>query len=159
PNTWQWNLSVERELYRDTKIEVGYVANRGIHLLRYLDANAVPDNLRQAYALTQQNSLRPATAFGSINRAEWSANSNYHSLQTLFRTRVKALDAQFAYTWSKSLADTDITNSGGGSQTATESDPGNPHFDYGPTQINRPHVFTGNLVYNVPNFAGHGAAM
>jgi hypothetical protein len=162
PNTWQWNASVERELFRDTKLEIGYVANRGIHLLGYRDGNAVPTALRQAFAVAApntQNNLRPATSFGSINYGEWVHGSNYHSLQALFRTRVKALDAQFAYTWSKSLADTDITNSGGGSNTATESDPGNAHVDYGPTPINRPHVFVGNIVYHVPSFLGQNVVV
>ena len=41
PNTWQWNLTVEREIFRDSKIEVAYVGNRGVHLLRFTDANFV----------------------------------------------------------------------------------------------------------------------
>jgi hypothetical protein len=33
----------------------------------------------------------------------------------------------------------------------------NPEIDYGPTRINRPHVFVSNLVYDVPSFTGHNA--
>ena len=51
PNTWQWNLSVERELVRNTKLELAYVGNRGIHLLGYTDANFVPASQRVNFAL------------------------------------------------------------------------------------------------------------
>jgi hypothetical protein len=170
PNTWQWNLTVERELFRDTKLELAYVGNRGIHILRYQDANAVPASLRQTFAIQNSNVVRPFGVdnncgtdpppcghWGSINSAAWTAGSNYNGLQALFRTRLRGLDAQFAYTWSKSLSDTDITNSGTSSQAASLVDVTNPRHDYGPTLINRPHIFTANLVYNLPEFRGHGA--
>jgi hypothetical protein len=159
PNTWQWNLTVERELARATKLELAYVANRGIHLLRYVDANAIAPANRLAFALDNSNSHRPfgAGSWGAVNYAEWTANSNYNALQALFRTRLKGLDAQFAYTWSKSLANTDITNSGGAGQASDLLDPTNPNLDYGPTGINRPHILVGNLVYDLPSFKGHNA--
>jgi hypothetical protein len=159
PNTWQWNLTLERELYRDTKFEVAYVANRGLHVLRYLDANAVIPADRLNFALNNANTFRPATPFGMINYAQWSAYSNYNALQTLFRTRVKSLDAQFAYTWSHQLSNTDPTNSGNTGATTTQSDITNPRYDYGPSQINRPSVFVSNLVYNLPALTGHDAIM
>lgn len=154
PNTWQWNVTFEREVARDTKFELAYVSNRGVNLLRYIDANPVPLESRLTFALQNDNALRPAGAFGFINYGKWSASSNYHALQALFRTRLKSLDAQFAYTWSKSLADTDITNSGGASATSLLLDQTNERHDYGPTTINRPHVFTANLVYNAPTMKG-----
>jgi hypothetical protein len=157
PNTWQWNLTAERELYRDTKLELAYVGNRGTHLARFIDGNPVAPANRLAYALNNVNTFRPDVNAGNIPYVNWTAGSNYHALQALFRSQMKGLDAQFAYTFSKSLADTDINNSGSGSSIATSSDQFNPHRDYGPTTINRPHVFTGNIVYTIPTFAGMNA--
>jgi hypothetical protein len=159
PNTWQWNLTVERELVRNTKLEVAYVGNRGLHLIRYTDINSVPANLRLDYVLNQDDADRPfgAGGFGGIGFAQWAGGSNYHSLQTLFRTRLKGFDAQFAYTYSKSLSDTDITNSGNLAQTSVLEDPNNPRRNYGPSLINRPHTFVANVVYNVPDFKGSNA--
>jgi hypothetical protein len=157
PNTWQWNLTVERELFRNSKLELGYVGNRGTHLLQFVDLNQVPASRRLNFALTEDSSLRPfgAGGFGFIGGANWSGSSNYHALQTLFRTReLRVLDAQFAYTWSKSLADTDITNSGNVSQASLMLDPNNPRLNYGPTNINRPHNFTSNIVYHAPRLEG-----
>jgi hypothetical protein len=159
PNTWQWNLTVERELFRDTKMEVAYVGNRGLHLLGYTDANLVPLSQRVNFALTNANALRPLGGgkWSTINRAFWGSDSNYHALQALFRTRVKAVDAQFAYTWSKSLSNTDITNSGNVNQSSLLVDPANPRLNYGPSYINRPHIFTANIVYDIPAFSGQNA--
>ncbi len=171
PNTWQYNLTVEREVFRNSKIQLGYVGNRGIHLDNFADVNPVPLADRQYYAIHNTttvngvaccNSLRPygAGSWGFIPLWEWQAGSNYNALQALFRTRVKNLDAQFAYTFSKSLANTDISDSSGSNNAAnTFIDPTNPHLDYGPTVINRPHVFTGNVVYSLPDLKGHNSLM
>jgi hypothetical protein len=73
---------------------------------------------------------------------------------------MKNLDAQFAYTWSKSLSNTDISDSSGGVNAAnTFLDPSNPHLDYGPTTINRPQVFVGNIVYHLPALSAQNAAV
>jgi hypothetical protein len=159
PKTWQWNLTVERQLYRDSKLEIAYVGNRGENILQYKDANAVLPGQRLAFAIDNTNAERFATSFGEIKYGEWTAHSNYNALQALYRTRFKALDAQFAYTWSKSLANTDITNSGNTSNTATVTDIANPNRDYGPTTINRPNVFVSNIVYTFPVLDGHSAPM
>jgi hypothetical protein len=175
PNTWQWNVTFEREVFRDSKLELAYVGNRGGNVLAYKDANAVLPANRLDFAITNNNKLRfadspkcggkdPETGkdqpgcFGTVNYGEWTARSNYNALQALFRTRMKAVDAQFAYTWSKSLATTDITNSGTTGNTANYTDVTNRNLDYGPTPIDRRHVFVSNIVYNFPSFKGHGAA-
>ena len=157
PNTWQWNLTVEREVFRDSKLELAYVGNKGTHLLRYNDANFVNPSNWLDFALSNENSLRPfgAGAFGLIDYAEWKGSSNYHALQALYRVRIKSLDAQFAYTFSKSLSDTSLTSSGTSADSTVLLNPLNPRLNYGPSYINRPHTFVGNIVYNLPEFAGH----
>ncbi len=41
PYVQQWNLSVERELFKDTVFEARYVGNRGVKLTRAIDVNQV----------------------------------------------------------------------------------------------------------------------
>jgi hypothetical protein len=157
PHTWQYNLTFERELFRNTKLQLAYVGNKGYNLINFTDANAVPLANRVAFSENNLATYRPlgGGAWGTIPFTEWHAISNYNALQALFRTRAKSLDAQFAFTWSKSLANTDITDSSGGQNAAnTFLDPTNPHFDYGPTTINRPKVFVGNIVYHLPALNG-----
>jgi Carboxypeptidase regulatory-like domain/TonB-dependent Receptor Plug Domain len=156
PYTLQWNLTLEREILRDTKLEVSYVGNKGYNALQYTDVNGVTADNRLAYSLAPSNSLREFGSFGRINYAQWTGGSNYNSLQALLRSRYKSLDAQFAYTYSKSLSDTDLSNSGGAGQTTLLLDPSNPHLNYGPSFIDRPQIFVGNVVYHLPEMAGSG---
>jgi hypothetical protein len=157
PYTFQYNLTVERELFPNTKLELAYVGNGSRHLVAFADVNPVPLSQQVNFAVNDNNIVRPfgGGQWGSIFQRQWSAVSNYNALQALFRTRLKTVDAQFAYTWSKTLSNTDITDSSSSSNALnTYLDAFNHHLDYGPAQINRPHMFVGNVVYNVPTLAG-----
>ncbi len=44
PNTWQWNVSIEQQVARNTTISVGYVGNVGIHQTSTYDINQVPES-------------------------------------------------------------------------------------------------------------------
>ena len=41
PYVQQWNFGIEREIFKDTGLSVGYVGNRGVQLTRGLDTNQV----------------------------------------------------------------------------------------------------------------------
>ena len=41
PYAEQWNFGIEREIFKDTAVSVGYVGNRGVQLTRGLDTNQV----------------------------------------------------------------------------------------------------------------------
>ena len=41
PYAAQWNFGIEREIWKDTAISVGYVGNRGVQLTRGIDTNQV----------------------------------------------------------------------------------------------------------------------
>jgi len=41
PYAAQWNFGVEREIFKDTALSVGYVGNRGVQLTRGIDTNQV----------------------------------------------------------------------------------------------------------------------
>jgi hypothetical protein len=126
-------------------------------LADFADVNFLPQSQRVNYALTAANNLRPfgAGLWSAIQQQQFKSYSNYNSLQALFRTRLKAVDAQFAYTWSKSLANSDIGEYSGGSNAGnTFLDPANTRLEYGPTTINRPNMLVGNIVYTLPTLAG-----
>ncbi len=161
PNSWQWNLTLEREITTNTKLELAYVGNQANHLFQHNEANPVPQASWLAYAIGPgnggSNNLRTFPAFGAIVRSQWTGNSNYHSLQALFRQRIKAFDAQFAYTWSHSLSNVEIDNSGGANNNSIMLNPFDQKLNYGNTQIDRPNVFVANLVYRIPTLTGRGA--
>jgi hypothetical protein len=162
PNSWQWNLSMEHEIARETTFQIGYVGNRGLHLTNTYDQNPViAQNRAQAAFLgagADLNLLRRAPEFGTINRFGRDGTSSYHSLQTMFRTRIKShVNLQAVYTWSHSIADNVMDNSSGGGNESNFTDYTNRGVDKGNSTINRPHIFVVNTIINGPSFKGHNA--
>ncbi|HLK05456.1 MAG TPA: carboxypeptidase regulatory-like domain-containing protein [Candidatus Acidoferrum sp.] len=162
PNSWQWNVSIERELAHNTVLELGYVGNSGIHLTSMAQGNPVApaDYLQSAFAndTATLNSFRGATNFGAINDFARNGKASYHSLQALFRTRTSN-NSQFqaAYTYSHSIGNVELDNSSGGVNQEATTDLSNGRLDKGNTNINRPHIFVANEVFFLPKFANHGA--
>ena len=166
-NSWQWNLTTEVELFRNAKLELGYVGLRGIHLATYEDINQLPPQNRVAWI------TRPPNPDGSANNAvglfpfgalwgggapksiyQWThaGDSIYHSLQTMFTQKMSHNSIfQASYTWSKNIANTegDYPNNQDGI-----ADLYNPRASRGLSNFDRPNVFSSSLVYNLPGLEG-----
>jgi hypothetical protein len=159
PNSWQWNLSVERQIGSKSALQVGYVGNSGIHLTSGIDVNAVPDSAWSQTAFLSGgafNDFRPANNFGSILQFEHNGKSSYHSLQALFRSRLSNFSTfQVAYTYSHSIGDVQLDNSSGSVNSQAVTDQADPGLDKGNTNINRPHIFVANEVFYLPKLANH----
>jgi hypothetical protein len=160
PNAWQWNVSVEREVARNTSFQVGYVGNTGIHLTSQADLNRIAQAnwLQGAFSSgTALNALRPASNFGQIGEFARAGHATYHSLQTLFRSRMgEYTTIQAAYTYSHSIGDVELDNSSGGVNQEAFIDPSRTFLDKGNTNINRPHIFVANEVFYLPKLANRG---
>lgn len=155
PNAWQWNLTVDQQLWKDAVLEVGYVGNRALHQLISYDANPVLPQNRLAAAFCNDggcvNGFRAAPNFGFIAGFERSGSASYHSLQTMFKTRFFGRSQiQAAYTWSHSVGNAALDDSSGGASVNTRVDAFNGRLDYGNTGINRPHIFVLNSVIYLP---------
>jgi Carboxypeptidase regulatory-like domain/TonB-dependent Receptor Plug Domain len=153
PNSWQWNVSVEQELARNTTLQMGYVGNIGEHLTSMWDSNAVPSaNFLPATFTsgTAQNAYRPAFNFGQIGGFARGGHANYNSLQVLFRSQHGPSTFQAAYTWSHSIANVELDNSSGSFNQQATTDQANPGLDKGNTNINRPNIFVANEVLYLP---------
>ena len=158
PNSWQWNVSVEREVARNTAFQIGYVGNTGVHLTSQADLNRIPQAnwLQGAFASGSSavNALRPASNFGTIGEFARGGHATYHSLQSLFRSRLGDYSSfQVAYTYSHSIGDVELDNSSGGVNQEAFLDPSNTKLDKGNTNINRPHIFVANEVFYLPKLA------
>jgi hypothetical protein len=157
PNSWQWNLSVQREFVRNMTLNLGYVGNTGIHLTSGLDLNAVPNNewLQAAFASgTALNAFRPASNFGSILQFNRAGHASYNALQALFKWQFGNYSTfQAAYTWSHSIANVELDNSSGSVNQQGTTDQANPRLDRGNTNINRPQIFVLNEVFYLPKLS------
>jgi hypothetical protein len=59
-----------------------------------------------------------------------------------------------AYTYSRSLADFGLNDSSGGSSAFAVLNRNNRGLDFAESDINRPHIFVANMIYNMPEFKG-----
>ncbi len=169
PGSYQWNLTIERELWKDTKFEFGYVANRGHNMQGRYNINQVPVALRTQFAIAEMDSgpgsgdtdgsplrpLYPLKGDGTLYVASRAFDSWYHSFQAYLVKRFSNnVSYQISYTFAKLLT----TGYGlGYYQDSTASDPSNIAYDKGLARFDRPHIFSGNLIYKTPALAGqHG---
>ncbi|GGH05233.1 TonB-dependent receptor [Silvibacterium dinghuense] len=162
PNSWQWNLSIEQSLARNTTFQLGYVGNTGMHLTSMRDANAVTDNnwLDAAFASgSAQDVYRPAFNFGEIGGFARGGHASYHSLQALFRSQVGPSTFQAAYTWGHSIGNVELDNSSGSVNQQAITDQYNPGLDKGNTNINRPNIFVANEVLFLPKLTQYNHLM
>ncbi|MFZ0910261.1 MAG: carboxypeptidase regulatory-like domain-containing protein [Candidatus Acidiferrales bacterium] len=162
-NSWQWNLSVERQLWRNAVLNVGYVGNSGIHLTSMSDLNQVPEANWLAGAFlsgASQNVLRPADNFGEIGEFARGGHATYHSLQMLFKAQTgNHSQFQAAYTYSKSVGNVDLDNSSGGVNQEAWLNNANPGLNKGNTNINRPNIFVANEVFFLPKLGDKNNAI
>lgn len=163
-NSWQWNLTTETALWRNSKLEVGWVANRGIHLQNVYDANQIPlaNRLHAAQlAVTGGStaSLKPFPFNQSAQMPIWShtGDSIYHSLQSMFTTRFQNNSMlQVAYTFSKNLGDTTFGYVG---TSTVFADNTNHRANRGPVDFDRRHVLSATLIYNLPTLGKSNAIL
>jgi hypothetical protein len=153
PYTLQYNLTVQHELWRDTRVEVGYVASRTKNAQSKFDANAINPTDRLAYAQSNGNlnSLRPFDVINSGNIAIYSyhGHAEYDSLQAAFNTRLRrGVIFGSTYTYSKTYSNVALRSNNGNGNLIL--DPFNPGAMYGLATIHRPHIFSANVIYDTP---------
>ena len=103
-----WNLTVQRQLSRNLTVMIGYVGNRGVHMLnREDDANSVlPTNTPQGlmWPSPAGSGTRLNPNVGSIRALYWSGNSFYDALQAQVSKKLSSgLTVQGGYTWGKAI--------------------------------------------------------
>lgn len=165
PQSYQWNLTVSRELMKDTVVEASYIGNRGLHIWRRgVNFNEVIPSVRpqiaalvrngqQGAADTLANANRRLPGLGNIALSESTGNSTYHALQLWLNRRFSdRLAFQASYTWGHAITDVAL-----GSFTSSTTDPFNYDLDRGDADLDRRHIFVFNAVYNLPSFSSWGS--
>jgi hypothetical protein len=99
---------------------------------------------------------RPYQGYTGISTGASIGGANYNALQTGFIYRLRDLQLNAGYTWSKALSNQNQTNTGsvayGFDSNITFQNPRNPQGDYGRPNYDRPNVFTAAYVYELPFF-------
>ncbi|MCC6857871.1 MAG: TonB-dependent receptor [Bryobacterales bacterium] len=154
-NTQQWNLTVERQLPGEMVATVGYVGQKGHHLvvpMPYFQRRIVGPGQTEPSPYLRGN---PALSnIAQISGTESNGNQQYHGLQTMLRKRLSSgLEFQANYTLSKGMSDA-IGYYGEGGQAAVQSAYWQYLYDqraeWGPTYFDARHMFTFSHVYELP---------
>jgi hypothetical protein len=150
-----YNLNLQRELWWNTVLTVGYAGSRGVHLLRSSDVNiAVPQILPNGTIFFPVGAPRQNTAFSTIELKSSDGNSWYNAGILEIRKRwAHGFDFQSSYTFSLNLDTTqasiffsDATN---GTTTAFPEFPG-MNYNKGPADYNAKHNWVVNFTWALP---------
>jgi carboxypeptidase family protein len=170
PYAEEWNLSWEQQLTPDWVAKIGYAGNRGLHVIRSLEANPeVPTVLadgRKCYNFpapppatnTGPNPLCPSgpvtrqnTKFGAIRGRSSDGMSWYNSLQlSADRRRRNGWTLGAAYTWSKALSTNNSSFTTLPSQPSNTLDPADPFLDKGLSAFDARHRLVLHFLYQLP---------
>jgi hypothetical protein len=180
PESYQWNLTVSHELFKNTVLEASYIGNHGLHIWRRnVNRNDIPPGApcrgtecdgstlpartqiaRAGLGITTQNQgnliadNRVLRGIGNVPTDESNGNSTYNAMQLWLNRRFsERLAFQLAYTWSHAISDVSLT-----SFTNSTSDPFNFGLDKGDSDLDRRHTFVSNVVYGLPSFKNWGKA-
>ena len=164
PESWQWNITVSREILKDTVAEVSYIGNHGSHIWRRgVAVNDVNPSKRavvvQAFTTGNPNLTNIVNAsrvfpnLGPITMSESTGTSDYKALQVWLNRRfTNRLSWQVAYTWSHATSDVPLT-----SFTSSTTDPFDFSRDQGDSDLDRRHMLVANAVYGLPTFKKWGS--
>jgi hypothetical protein len=150
-----WNLNLQRELWFDTVVTVGYAGTRGVHLLRSNDVNIPAPVIRaDGTPFWPAGQARPNTAFTTIELKSSDGNSWYNALIFEARKRLsRGLNAQLSYTFSRNIdttqASTFFSDATNGTTTAFPEFPG-LNYNKGLSDYHAKHNLVVNFTYQLP---------
>ena len=161
PYVQQWSLSVERELMRNTTLEVNYVGNKGTHLLDRT-------NINQPYPVTDAEFCQKLPGRGDCPVSQrvpypnftngtgtldshWDGYSSYNAMNIKLERRSSNLALLAVYTWAKSMDDKSAAAGIGATNGfAGHMDDHDPKLDYARSDFNVGQRFVGSYVWNLP---------
>ena len=136
----QWSFDLQRELWRNTALDLQYVGSNTSHLDRSFFNNTPTPG---AGAVDPR---RPSQKFRSRRMIQNDLIADYDAISVILRKRMShGIQADAHYTWSRTR---DMaTHSNGGGETMDNYD---IWRDYGPSNWDIPHRFVASYLYDVP---------
>lgn len=138
PVSYQWLLSLQRQLTEDLAFEAAYVGNRGANLQLVRSMNQ-PD---------RATGVRPNPRFGTFRYRDGSESTNYNAFRFTLRKRLSyGLAANASYTWSRSMSHTGEADL---LLPASVQDIWNVRSDYGAADQDLRQRLVADFVYELP---------
>ena len=164
PNLHVYNLNLQRQLWFDTVLTVGYAGSHGVHLLRNTDINSVtPIKQADGTWFFPFNALRPNPNFGVIELKKSDGTSSYNAAIVEVRKRFShGVDFQSSYTFSRTIDNTQASTFFSDATNATVSalpEPPGLNYNKGLADFHTPHNWVTNFTWELPFAKGlQGAA-
>jgi hypothetical protein len=180
----QWNLTIQREIARNTTVQIGYVGQRTTHLMVPIDLNQGDLQANGTVTYPYIGGQNPAgtvingittnaitygpNGLGLVKQSAAVGNMNYNALQTVLQKKYSnGLEAQVSYTFQKCMANSAgyYGSWGGQSQNADSywQNIFDPNGDYAQCYWDAKHVISTYAVYDLPfgkgkQFAGNASS-
>src|SRR6185295_59395 len=186
PESYQWNLTISHQLFKDTTLEASYIGNHGLHIWRRnVNVNDIApnrvcrgsaydgstDDARLQIARASLNIVSPKTGKVQDSGALIAANRRFLGIGNIttdesngnssYHAMQLWLNRRFSNRLAFQVAYTwghAISDVALTSFTNTTSDPFNFNSDKGDADLDRRHTFVSNVVYGLPSFRQYGKA-
>ena len=140
-------LALQRELYKNSLLDIAYVGNHGVKLQEFVNGNQPNTSIRNA---TTGQFVRPYANWpGDITEALNEAYSHYDSVQVRFEQRfARGLTLLNSFTFSHSLDNASASLEG---NTPSAQDLYNLRGDYSQSDYNLPIANVTSAIYELPH--------
>jgi len=179
PYVMQWNLNIQREVARNTVLNIGYVGSRGVHLITGLQANpptvclasegphCANPTYAKGFAAFAEGGPGGYLGFGTVGAVTSNpdrnnflagfpnlgtyASSSYHSgVVSLNRRFTSNVQVQASYTWSRCMDNGGYLTSLNSNTTGAFTNPYNGNTDKAPCGWDLNHVARVNGLIALP---------
>jgi hypothetical protein len=141
-------LAVQRQITKNSLVDVAYVGNHGLKLQAFLNGNQRNINVAQSTATTTVYSRPFANWPSDITEALNESYSNYNALEARYEQRMVAgLTLLNSFTWEHSLDNASSSLEG---NTPSPQDANNLKAEYAQSDYNLPIANITSLVYDLP---------
>jgi hypothetical protein len=151
PRTQQWNVGLQRQLYKQGAIDVSYVGSHGDRLIQPVDVNQPqPQDVVNAIAAGGGiNNARPYQGYTSIQVRQTTAYNNYHGLLTQFRHEGGRAGT---YTLNYTLSRNRTTASNDRDAVDLPQNPLDLNAEYADARTDRRQIFNATYILELPFF-------
>jgi len=160
PYVQQWQLSVQRELAKNTTLEASYVGNKGTHNLDRININQpfapADPALCQATPTAGDCPVGNRTPYSQFVgdttlNSSWTGWSNYNAGNLKLEHRAADLALVAIYTYAKDMDDKSAAAGVGATNSYNgHLDDHDPALDYAPSDFNVGQRFVTSYVWNLP---------
>jgi hypothetical protein len=143
-----WFVSVQRELFRNTVLDVAYVGNKASDLLLFANFNQARTN--DAAGSLSLQARRPIQGWGDITYAFNGGFSRYNALQVRLERRSSSLTLLNSFTWSRAVDNGAGTLESPNGNFPSPQDLYNLAAEEGTSAYDQPFNNTTSIVWDVP---------